>query len=152
MWQPEKMTEPPWAVASFWRNTKSFKMENSKEKSCSEFHGEKDGGIQSYIKTTNNENRSQYQNETLDYKLKLNAKNAIKWHGDHQEQISNSIASKSLRFVQVLYLLKITRMANFRAMVLPPQVTITLASSCYTFTTLQRRLLSQRKSLRMLEF
>lgn len=47
-------------------------MENSKEQSCSEFHGEQDGGIQNYLLTTNNANRSWYQNETLDYKSKLN--------------------------------------------------------------------------------
>ena len=43
--------------------------------------------------------------------------------------------------VQVLYLLKITQMADFRALVLPPQVTILLASSSCTFTTLQGTLL-----------
>lgn len=78
MWSPEKTTGPPWAVADFWRKVKNFKMENSKEKSCSEFHDEQDSMIKNYLKTTNNANRSWYQNETLNFKSKLNATQVMK--------------------------------------------------------------------------
>jgi hypothetical protein len=43
------MTGPPCVVAGFWKNVKSLKMQNSKEQSCSEFHGEQDGRIKHHL-------------------------------------------------------------------------------------------------------
>lgn len=146
MWSPEKMTKAPLAVAGFRKKITNFKMENSKEQSCSEFHGKQDGRIQNYLWTTNSENRSWYQNETLDYKLKLNATQVIRMQLNVTVIIRNKFPTtwhqEIHNLVQIRYLLKITWMTDFRALVLPPQVTILLASSCHTFTKLQGTLLS----------
>lgn len=124
MWSPKKTTEPPWAVADFWKNANNFKMENSKEKSCLEFHGEQDGGIQNYLWTTNNENRSRYQNETLYYKSKLNATRVMKMQLNGIVFIKNKFQTtwhqEIHNLVQVAYLLKITWMTDFKELVLSP--------------------------------
>lgn len=80
------------------------------------------------------------------YKLKLNATQFMKMQLNGIMIIRNKFLTtwyqENHDLVHIRYLLKITRMADFRAMVLPPQVTILLASSCYTFTKLQGTLLS----------